>query len=44
MADSKISELPIVLTAPSDAWLAIVVTDSNGVKITSRIRKSDLLK
>ena len=43
MADAKITELPIVLTAPDDAWLVIVVTNAKGVAVTSRIRKSALI-
>ena len=38
MPDKKISELPVVTSAPDDAWVVVVVAG-----VTSRIRKADLL-
>ena len=41
--DLKITELPEVLTKPSDGWLVIVVPDTNGLDTTSKIRLSVLV-
>ena len=41
--DKKITQLPIVLSAPDDAWIVVVVEKADGVSVTSRIKKSNLL-
>ena len=43
MADLKITQLPEVSVAPADAWLVIVVTNADGVAVTSKIKKSALV-
>ena len=41
--DKKITQLPEVTVAPSDSWLVIVVENANGVLVTSKIKKSNLV-
>ena len=43
MADLKVTQLPEVLSAPANSWLVIVVMDSNGVAVTSKIKLSNLI-
>ena len=41
--DLKITQLPEVLSAAPGDWLVIVVTNANGVAVTSKIKKSALI-
>ena len=43
MADAKISELPEITSAPANSWLVVVVMNSNGGYVTSKIRPSNLV-
>ena len=43
MADAKISALPEITSAPANSWLVIVVENANGVLVTSKIKKSNLV-
>ena len=43
VGDKKITALPEVLSAAPGDWLVIVVTNAQGVAVTSRIRKSNLV-